>query len=78
MAKGAKTGGRKKGTPNKTTASVKAAIAAAFDEVGGSAYLVRIAEENPVAFCTLIGKLLPLQHTGDEDQPIKHVFTWQS
>jgi hypothetical protein len=55
----AKTGGRKKGTPNKLTASVKDAIEQAFDEVGGVQYLVTQARENPAAFMTLIGKVLP-------------------
>ncbi len=54
-----KTGGRTKGTPNKTTASVKEAIAAAFDEVGGKDYLVQVARSEPKVFCTLLGKLLP-------------------
>lgn len=59
MAKGQKTGGRTKGTPNKVTATVKEALQAAFDEVGGKDYLVRIATEEPKAFCALIGKVIP-------------------
>lgn len=54
-----KTGGRKKGSPNKLTAVVKDAILNAFQEVGGKSYLVRVAEEDPRAFCTLLGKILP-------------------
>lgn len=61
MALGKKTGGRKRGTPNKLTATVKDSILAAFDEVGGTAYLVDMAREYPVAFMTLIGKVLPIQ-----------------
>lgn len=56
-----KTGGRKKGTPNKLTATVKEAIERAFHEVGGHAYLVKQAKENPQAFITLLGKVIPLQ-----------------
>jgi len=59
MAIGKKTGGRSKGTPNKLTASVKESIEQAFSEVGGTAYLVTQAHENPVAFLTLLGKVLP-------------------
>lgn len=59
MAKGQKTGGRIKGTPNRVTATVKEALQAAFDEVGGKDYLVRIAKEEPRAFCALIGKVIP-------------------
>jgi hypothetical protein len=61
MAKGQKTGGRVKGTPNRVTATVKEALQAAFDEVGGKDYLVRIAQEDPKAFCALIGKVIPTE-----------------
>lgn len=70
MAKGLKTGGRKAGTPNKLPASVKEAIAAAFTEVGGAAYLTKVANESPAVFCALLGKLLPLQVQGDPDSPM--------
>jgi hypothetical protein len=59
MAKGQKTGGRVKGTPNRVTATVKEALQAAFDEVGGKDYLVRMATQEPRAFCALIGKVIP-------------------
>ena len=59
MAAGRKTGGRKKGTPNKTTAKLKDAILNAFEEVGGQSYLVTVAREDPRTFCTLLGKVLP-------------------
>jgi hypothetical protein len=67
MAKGMKTGGRQKGTPNKVTADVRAAILAAFDKVGGIEYLAVQAHDNPAAFMTLLGKVLPTQvnHTGE-------------
>lgn len=61
MAKGVKTGGRKKGTPNKVNAAVKEAILNAFNEVGGESYLVRVAEDDPKTFCTLLGKVLPME-----------------
>jgi hypothetical protein len=76
MAKGVKTGGRKKGTPNKLNASVKEAIVNAFHEVGGAKYLVGVAKENPAVFCQLVGKVLPLQVGGDEDNPVKIEFAW--
>jgi hypothetical protein len=60
-----KTGGRTKGTPNKTTALLKdAAIEAAEragDKDGMVGYLTKQAHENPVAFLTLLGKVLPIQ-----------------
>ena len=67
-----KTGGRRPGVTNKTTALLKDAIIQAAENVGkGSltAYLERQAEEQPAAFLTLLGKVLPLQVTGDRDNP---------
>ena len=67
MAAGRKTGGRQKGTPNKITASLKQAILDAADAAGGEdgtvGYLTRQATENPAAFMTLLGKVLPTDHT---------------
>lgn len=61
---GERRGGRKAGTPNRITKTVKAAIEAAFDKVGGADYLARQAVENPTAFMTLLGKVLPTQIEG--------------
>ena len=61
-AKGqAKTGGRRKGTPNKLNADVKAMILAALAAKGGQKYLEKQADENPTAFLTLVGKIIPLR-----------------
>ena len=57
--KGVKTGGRAKGTPNKTTAAIREAVLHAFDELGGADYLVRLGQEDPKAFCSLLGRVLP-------------------
>lgn len=78
MAKGAKTGGRTKGTPNRVTADLKQAIMKAFGDAGGSDYLAKVASEQPAVFCQLLGKVLPLQLDGDPEKPIRHVFTWQT
>jgi hypothetical protein len=61
MAKGRKTGGRTKGTPNKLTAALKDLILGALSDVGGRAYLAKQATRNPTAFMALIGRVLPLQ-----------------
>lgn len=53
--------GRPKGSVNKITADIKSALLQAFDELGGVAYLKKQAKENPQAFMTLIGKVLPTQ-----------------
>lgn len=59
MAKGRKTGGRKKGTPNKVSGEIQGMIEIALDEVGGVQYLKEQARENPAAFMGLLGKILP-------------------
>jgi len=81
VAKGRKTGGRVKGTPNKLTGAVRELILAALDGVGGQAYLERQAEQNPAAFLTLLGKVLPLQVNGpaaDGAPQVKYVVEWVS
>ncbi len=63
-----KRGGRAKGTPNKTTALLKDALLIAAEQAGGKAgmvgYLTTQASENPAAFMSLLGKVLPLQIAG--------------
>lgn len=54
-----KTGGRKKGTPNKTTATAKEAIMNAFDKLGGEEYLVQVGKQDHKTFCSLLGRVLP-------------------
>jgi hypothetical protein len=75
-AKGSpKTGGRKPGSLNKMKLEVKAAIAAAFEEAGGTAYLLGIAKDDPRTFCALLGRLVPTTVGGDPDGvPIKQVL----
>ena len=71
-----KTGGRKCGTPNRTTALLKDAILEAAQQAGGDTdglvvYLKKQAEVNPGPFMTLLGKVLPLQPVGSvDDEPI--------
>lgn len=75
QARRPKTGGRVKGTLNKTTMAAKEAIAAAADALGGSDRLVEWAKEdalNERAFWTSIyPKLLPLQVVGAGDGPLQ-------
>ena len=73
VPKGTRIGGRQKGTPNKTTGAVKEMVLQALSNKGGVKYLERQADENPTAFMTLVGKVIPLQVAGDEDNPIKTV-----
>ena len=53
--------GRPKGAVNKTTKALKEMILGALDQAGGQQYLAEQAEENPTAFLTLIGKVLPME-----------------
>lgn len=70
-AKKPKTGGRQKGTPNKLNADVKAMLLGALNQVGGQQYLAEQAKSSPAAFLSLIGKVLPLQITGEDGGPVK-------
>ena len=69
-----KLGGRKKGTPNKQTKALKdmilAALEAAGGKDGGEGYLLKQAKEDPKTFLQLVGKVLPLQVTGDNSNPV--------
>ena len=70
-----KTGGRKKGSPNKTTALLKEAILKAAEGAGGKAgligYLKTQAVKQPSPFMALLGKVLPLQIGNDGDETLK-------
>lgn len=72
-----KLGGRQKGTPNKLTADLKGMILGALSAKGGQKYLERQAEENPNAFLTLVGKVLPMTVQGDSENPIQTTITVQ-
>lgn len=67
-AKGRKTGGRKKGTPNKTTATAKEAISLAADGIGGVLRMIDWIKEDPanekVFWSQMYTKLLPHQIEG--------------
>jgi hypothetical protein len=75
--------GRRAGSVNKTTAALKEAILLAAEQVGEdgdgmgglTGYLRRVAKEDVKAFAGLLGKVLPMQVTGEGGGPI--AFTWQ-
>jgi hypothetical protein len=77
VAKGYKTGGRQKGSLNKNTRQLKDMVLQALDDAGGVEYLKQTAIDNPAAFLTLVGKVLPLQVTGEGGGPVQHVFGWK-
>lgn len=51
--------GRPKGTPNKVSTEIRDMVRQALDHAGGVSYLAQQAFENPTAFLTLIGKIIP-------------------
>lgn len=63
--------GRKVGSVNKLSADVKGMILQALTGAGGASYLQRQADENPAAFMALVGKVLPMQVTGQDGGPIR-------
>lgn len=69
MAKGLKTGGRQKGTPNKTTQAVKDVIASVAMDLGGSERMLEWVREDPLNermfWKDIYPKLLPIQVNGD-------------
>jgi hypothetical protein len=76
--KGEKRPNQGKRGPNKTTATLKEAILAAGKAVGQDGkgkgglqgYLQRVAAEDVKAFSGLLGKVLPLQITGEGGGPV--------
>jgi hypothetical protein len=59
--------GRVKGVPNRITRDLKAMILGALDDAGGQEWLREQMDANPVAFMTLLGKVLPMamEHSGE-------------
>lgn len=51
--------GRPKGSKNIATKAIKDMILGALDDAGGQKYLLEQARNNPSAFLTLIGKVIP-------------------
>ena len=64
-------GGTRKGRPNKVGGAVKEMVLAALNEVGGIEYLKRQAVKNPVAYMALLGKILPMQVSGVDSEPLQ-------
>lgn len=63
--------GRPKGSPNKTTASVKEALKAVYAEHGGDKALLAWAKDNETEFYKLWGRMLPQEVSGPDGGPIR-------
>lgn len=57
---------RTKGSSNKRSIEIKQMLLNALNKAGGEKYLLKQAKENPTAFMTLVGKIIPhqLNHSG--------------
>ncbi|HMJ93886.1 MAG TPA: hypothetical protein VK472_07290 [Allosphingosinicella sp.] len=70
-----KTGGRRKGTPNKTTVRIRDAMLSVFAELqaetgGENGHFLDWARDNSTDFYKLTAKLLPTQITGEDGGPV--------
>lgn len=69
--------GRPKGSPNRTTALLKEAIILAAEQQGDNGaeglvgYCRFLARDEPKAFAQLLGKVLPMQVTGEDGGPVQ-------
>ncbi len=63
-------GGSRKGKPNKVTRDVKEMILGALSNLGGASWLYEQGKKNPTAFMALVGKILPLQVSGEGGGPV--------
>lgn len=57
--------GRKPGSPNKLTSTVKMMVLGALEAKGGQTWLEEQMDKYPQAFMTLLGKIIPTQVVGD-------------
>lgn len=75
MSRGNAGKGRKAGVPNKYTSAIKDMVVQALNDAGGADYLCRMAKEQPAPFLGLVGRVLPLQVTGEGGGAI--VVRWE-
>ena len=67
---GERRGGRRKGTPNKVSGSVKEAVLETFMQLGGVTHMAEWAGKNPGDFYRILARLLPREVTGEGGAPI--------
>ena len=64
--------GRPKGSLDKGNALIREMVAEALNKAGGVEYLARVAESHPGPFLGLVGKVLPIQVTGEGGGAVQH------
>jgi len=66
--------GKPKGAVTKNTALIKDMILQALNNAGGAEYLTERANDprTAAAFLGLVGKVMPVQVTGDPNNPVQH------
>ena len=64
--------GRPKGSLDKGNALIRELIVDALHGVGGVEYLQKVANSNPAAFLSLVGKTMPMQVTGADGGALQH------
>ena len=70
--------GRPKGSPDKGNTMIREMIVQALDGAGGVDYLIATANSHPAAFLALIGKVMPIQVSGEGGGPVRLEFGWKS
>ncbi len=65
--------GRPKGAPNKLSSDVKGMVLGALNAKGGQRWLEKQMDANPVAFMTILGKVLPTTIASDPENPLEIV-----
>ncbi len=68
--------GRPKGTANRVNRTLRDMILCALDDAGGQAYLAEQAHQNPAAFLTLLGRVLPREPIETPPAVITLDFGW--
>ena len=68
--------GKPVGAKNKVTQALREQILLALDESGGVEYLKFLAQKEPTAFAGLLGKVLPMQVTGEDGRALE--ITWRA
>jgi len=61
--------GRPRGSTNKVTKTIKAAVLESFEAVGAAEYLKQVAQDDPRTYLQVVAKIIPAElhakHSGD-------------